>query len=53
MNLNSNPDTRPNIDLDAHANLDIKLDSWQGTTAVGLICVAVVTIFGLYFKFKA
>ena len=52
QNTSANTHPRTNIDAHAHANLEIKLDGWQGSTAVGFICIAAVAIFGLYFKFR-
>ena len=45
--------THPDIKLDAHANLDIKLDGWHGVAGVGIICTALVAALGLFLKFKA
>lgn len=50
---NITPTTRPAVNLDAHANLDIKLDGWSGATAVGFICAALVTAYGLFLKFRS
>ena len=47
MNPNLNPAMRPDADLSAHANLDIHLEDWQGTAAVGLIGVTVVAVVAL------
>ena len=43
----------PNIDLNGHANLDIKLDGWPGTAAVGAIGVTLIVITALILKFRA
>lgn len=43
----------PNIDLSGHANLEINLDGWPGTAAVGIIGATVIAITALILKFKA
>ncbi len=42
----------PNIALNGHANLDIKLDGWPGVTAVGIIGATLIAITALFLKFK-
>ena len=42
----------PNVDLKANANLDIKLDGWPGTAAVGIIGATLIAITALWLKFR-
>ena len=54
MNQLINPGNgKPRINVDAKANLDIKLDGWQGTAAVGFLGLVAVIISGLYFKSRS
>ena len=48
------PSTKPapNIDLNGRANLDIKLDGWSGTAAVGIIGATLIAITALFLKLK-
>ena len=49
MNLNFH-NNHPNADFKGRARLDIKLEGWPGTTAVGLISGALIAITHLILK---
>ena len=43
----------PNIDLNGRANLDIKLDGWPGTAAVGIVGATLIAITALILKLRS
>lgn len=43
---------KPTINVDSKATLDIKLEGWPGTTAVGILGAVAIVICGLFLKYK-
>lgn len=48
------PDSKPapHVDLNGRADLEIKLDGWQGVAGVGIIGVTLIAITALFLRFR-
>ena len=49
----TNPGNRRPLSANAHANLDIRLEGWPGTAAVGFLSAAFVAVVALWFKSRS